>query len=71
VDQIAHAFKHVKAAGNPTRTSLIAKEVISVPTALTVDTFQAGFVTLESDPTINVHAVVKEAAAFARKECGR
>jgi len=42
-----------------------------VPTALTVDTFQAGFVTLESDPTINVHAVVKEAAAFARKECGR
>jgi hypothetical protein len=72
VDEIAHAFKHVKATGNP--SPLRAKEVVSVSGAFDravfdVSTFDGGFVTLvESDPTTNVLTVVREAAAFAREQ---
>jgi hypothetical protein len=71
VDEIAHAFKHVKAAGNP--SPLRAKEVVSVSgvfdeAVFDVRTFDGGFVTLESDPTANVLTVVREAAAFAREQ---
>ena len=66
VDDIAHAFKHVK-AGNPASPDLRAKEVVSMPAAFDIATFDAGAfdvgsVTLESDPTVNVLAVVKEAS---------
>jgi hypothetical protein len=76
VDKIAHAFKHVVASGNPANSNLRAKEVISIsgafdPAVFDVSTFDVGFVTLKSDPTINVLTVVREAAAFAREQCVR
>jgi hypothetical protein len=72
VDDVAHAFKHVK-SGNPANPELRAKEVVSMPGAFDVAAFQAGAfdvggVTLETDPTVNVLAVVKEAASFVRKQ---
>jgi hypothetical protein len=72
VDDIAHAFKHVK-VGNPASPDLRAKEVVSMPAAFDIATFDAGAfdvgsVTLESDSTVNVLAVVKEAAAFVRRQ---
>jgi hypothetical protein len=76
VDKIAHAFKHVVASGNPANSNLRAKEVISIsgafdPAVFDVSTFDVGFVTLKSDPTINVLTVVREAAAFALEQCVR
>jgi len=51
-------------AGNPASPDLRAKEVVSMPAAFNKATFDAGAfdvgsVTLESDPTVNVLAVVK------------
>jgi hypothetical protein len=72
VDDIAHAFKHVK-VGNPVNPDLRAKEVVSMPVAwdvatFDVSTFDVGSVTLTTDSTVNVLNVVKEAAAFARQQ---
>jgi hypothetical protein len=68
VDQIAHAFKHVKARKRD--TVLNASEVVAV------GSFSRGFspgfdlarVTLESDPTVDVLTTVKEAAAFIERQ---
>jgi hypothetical protein len=70
VDDVAHAFKHVK-AGNPANPDLRAKQVVAVPgvfDAAVFDgaAFDVGTVTLENEPGVNVLAVVKEAAAFIR-----
>jgi hypothetical protein len=70
VDDVAHAFKHVK-TGNPANPDLRAREVVVMPAAFDVATFDAaafdaGSVTLENDLTVNILAVVKEAAAFVR-----
>ena len=69
VDDVAHAFKHVK-IGNPESPKLRAKEVLAVRGAFSspgFSGFQVGRVTLKSDPSVNVLAVVKEAAAFVRR----
>src|SRR5262245_28790713 len=67
VDDVAHAFKHVK-TGNPANPDLRAQQVITMSAAFDVATFDAaafdvGGVTLESDPSVNVLAVVKQAEA--------
>jgi hypothetical protein len=72
VDDVAHAFKHVR-SGNPANPDLRAKEVISMPAAFDVAAFDAvafdvGGVTLETDSTVNVLAVVKEAVSFVRQQ---
>jgi hypothetical protein len=72
IDDIAHAFKHMK-AGNPVSPDLRAKEVVSMPAAFDVavfdaSTFDVGSVTLTTDSTVNVLKVVKEAAAFVRQQ---
>jgi len=74
VDDVAHAFKHVK-TGNPANPDLRAREVVSVPAAFDVASFDAvafdvGGVTLENDPSVNMLATVKEAAAFVRRQLG-
>jgi hypothetical protein len=70
VDDVAHAFKHVK-AGNPANPDLRAREVVAKRGAFSPG-FSAGFdvgmVTLENDPTTNVLAVVKEASDFIRAQ---
>ena len=68
VDDIAHAFKHVK-AGNPASPDLQAHEVVAMPGAFDTVAFEAtafdvGRVTLENGPGVNILTVVKEAAAF-------
>jgi hypothetical protein len=70
VDDVAHAFKHVK-TGNPASPDLQAHEVVAMPgvfDAATFDSaaFDVGGVTLENEPGVNILAVVKEAAAFIR-----
>jgi hypothetical protein len=70
VDDIAHAFKHVK-TGNPANPDLRAAEVVAMPGAFDVAAFDAaafdtGSVTLENQPGVNVLAIVKEAAKFVR-----
>lgn len=72
VDDVAHAFKHVK-SGNAANPDLRAKEVVSMPAAFDVTAFDAaafnvGGVTLETDPTVNVLEVVKEAVSFVRQK---
>ena len=70
VDDVAHAFKHVK-VGNPASPDLRAKEVVALHGAFSAgfsSGFQVGGVTLKSDPSVNVLAVVKEAAAFVRRQ---
>jgi hypothetical protein len=71
VDDVAHAFKHVK-AGNPASPDLRAKEIVAIPGAFDPAAFSSAFlfggVTLKSDPSVNVLAVVKEAAAFVRRQ---
>jgi len=72
VDDVAHAFKHVK-SGNRARPNLRAKEVVSRQGAFQVGAFQAnafdvGGVTLENDASVNILATVKEAAAFVRDQ---
>jgi hypothetical protein len=67
-----NAFKHVK-SGNPANPDLRAKEVVSMPAAFDVAAFDpvafdVGGVTLETDPTVNVLVVVKEAVSFVRKQ---
>jgi hypothetical protein len=75
VDDVAHAFKHVK-TGNPASPDLRAKEVVSMPATFDVATFDTvafdvGGVTLENDPSVNMLAVVKEAAAFVWRQLDR
>jgi hypothetical protein len=72
VDDVAHAFKHVK-SGNPAKPNLKAKEVASRQGAFQIGAFQAdafdvGAVTLENDTSVNILATVKEAAAFVRDQ---
>jgi hypothetical protein len=72
VDDIAHAFKHVK-AGNPASPDLRAEEVVAMPAAFDVAafdaaTFDVGSVRLENQPGVNLLTVVKEAAAFVRAQ---
>jgi hypothetical protein len=70
-DERADAARAHVAEG-PTSPDLRAKEVVSMPEAFDIAAFDAGAfdvgsVTLETDPTVNVLAVVKEAAAFRRR----
>jgi hypothetical protein len=72
VDDIAHAFKHVK-TGNPANPDLRAREVVSMPGAFDAAAFDAGAfdvgsVTLENDTTVNVPTVLREALAFIREQ---
>jgi hypothetical protein len=72
VDDVAHAFKHMK-AGNPANPDLRAKQVVAMPggfhaAAFDGRAFDVGSVTLENEPDVNVLAVVQEAAAFIRAQ---
>jgi hypothetical protein len=72
IDDIAHAFKHVK-TGNPANPDLLASEVVEMPGEYDVatydaGTFDSGSVTLANDSGVNVLAVVKEAADFMRAQ---
>ena len=67
---VRYAFKHVK-AGNAANPDLQAKQVVAIPgdfdpTVFGGPAFDVGSVTLENDPSVNVLAVVKAAAAFIR-----
>jgi hypothetical protein len=70
VDDVAHAFKHVK-AGNAANPDLQVKQVVAVPGVFDAavfdgSVFDVGSVTLENEPGVDVLAVVKEAADFIR-----
>ncbi len=70
VDEVAHAFKHVR-AGDPAKPSLTAKEVVSrrgvfQPGVFQPDAFDVGAVTLEDKPEVNLLRTVKGAVKFLR-----
>jgi hypothetical protein len=75
VDDVAHAFKHVK-SGNPANPDLTYDGVISRPAAywdiadfdLTQWDDPHGGVTLDKDRDVDLYEVVKEAVAFLRSK---
>lgn len=74
VDDVAHAFKHVK-TGNPASPDLQADQVIAMSGAFDAAVFDASAfdvesVTLDNDPSVNILTVVKDAAAFMRAQLG-
>jgi hypothetical protein len=67
VDDVAHAFKHVR-SGNPAVAVLTVRDVVTAPGAFDPSAFSAAFdigaVTMEREPGINLLETVKKAALF-------